>query len=482
MASTLSKISLFSEIENSPDKLARAEMKSSASTEAGLGVNHTAPADNTNWSFDPVSGFDPAGSDAVKYDVSQFLTAGQITSLRTEGRINLSLSSGFNSDDNASLKYIISTNGSVGGWIEYSASGNFQNRFFGDFGTTTGVKGGAIKLSSLTTDLGSNVVTYWSGAHGRTFWNGLLVDQVPAVVFDTDFVDIFVGGLTTANSDYLGEGISDFQLSAHAPILQENKYRILHLGDSLTAQGGPDSQFVTPAEASVRLPWVATNTTLGGGFDSDGTTPFQGDLSWDDVGCIASFYRTLGQSNIYPFDDNRNVSYGGADVADMVTKVSGLSGWVPTDVVCSIGTNDIQSTTNVSFETSYHNLIKGCWELGAQRFYAVQIPTAENYSIFQNDPDRTSRADKNAIIAGLPAWALANGYGDFVSYVPLPSSISSDTAYDSSLFKAGDDLHVNKAGTKLLGETWGAAVVSGISETTSGTGEQSIISHNIIKH
>ena len=166
----------------------------------------------------------------------------------------------------------------------------------------------------------------------------------------------------------------------------------------------------------------------------------------------------------------------------MVTKVAGLSGWVPTDVVCSIGTNDIKGTSNASFETSYQDLIKDCWELGAQRFYAVQIPTAENYSIFANETDRTSRADKNAIIAGLPAWALANGYGDFVSYVPLPDSISSDTAYDSSLFKTGDDLHVNKAGTKLLGETWGAAVVSGVTEyvsegstTTSGGVSQEFI-------
>jgi hypothetical protein len=457
--SALSKISLHAALESSPAKHQRADCLSSASTEAGFGPDHTAPGDTANWAF-TADGFDPGGSQAPYWDISTFLTAGEITALRSEGHFRCHLSSGFNKDDISAVTYITSTSGSVGGWIEWQADGDFKNRMQSDHGTVAGVDGGEIHLRSAAIPAtGSDLDVYYNASHMRLFWNGLLVDQQPAPAFDTDFANWYIGGLTTVTSDYSGETIADCQLQATAPILQEDRVRILHLGDSLTTQGGAHSGFYSPLSASVKLPWIPDNTTQGSGYQSDGTTAETPDLSFGDAGMLPSIYRALGKKYIYPFDSNKNYAQAGGDVSDAITQVTNISGWTPTDAICCLGTNDVSGlTADATFQTNYRDLIQDLWELGAQRVYVVQIPTLENNVAYQSSTYRDKRDALNAIISALPGWAGENGYGDFVTYIGLPSSITSDTGYDTSLFKTAPNVHFSITGSYLYGTTIGDRV------------------------
>ena len=173
------------------------------------------------------------------------------------------------------------------------------------------------------------------------------MDSQPSVGMTSgSFVNTYVGGVTTVPTDYGDKWIKNAQLSMDVPALDYSTEQVLHLGDSLTAQGGPNVKMTTPDDDSIKVPWAATNTTNGAGYNGDWTDGDTGDTNQQnsgeflDAGIVPTFFRQLGKAGIFPYTDNRNRAQSGGQVDDAILQLSKIGAWTPTITTLQIGTND----------------------------------------------------------------------------------------------------------------------------------------------
>jgi len=481
----------YSQLEGYPTKEQRGDFTSNAASEAGSGPDRTLPADSSNHVFSS-DGFDPSGSDPMIWDLSDFMSGGDITALATECYHHWELSDGFNSDDAPlSSEYGFTSFNSINGWCSMQPDGDFIVKW----GSGQGQSGGEFDVSSTAIVTGDGVVfdSWWDSTGVYTFANSLLLDYQPAITFSSGaFTNYYVGGVTTVNTNYNGETIRNAQISRLAPAIQQDAHGVLHLGTSLTVQGGPASRNSSPAGDSLKLPWIATNTTNGTGYTSSGyaagDTNQEGAGGFRDAGMIPTIYRQLGKSGVFPFDDNRNHAQSGGEVSDAIVQLAAVTGgFIPTICICELGTNDAgKLVSDATFEANYKTLLTDLYELGVQRVVVTTIPTLSADSSFRTTAHYDSVDNKNAIIKNLVAWASSTLYNDnFLFVADTAPQFGSRENFVSGLWtNEGEvtEVAINAAGTgyiasEVLSVTGGGGVGAQLTiDTVGGSGEITAVS------
>jgi len=479
--STQTRIPSYAELKNSSYTLVRADMRSNANTAEGAGVDRQLPADSANHQFDPIKGFDPGGSDAFKYDLTSLTNppAGfAIADCKTEMLWRWEATPGFNSDDltpNAAIAFASAEN-PINGYIECQENGLYEV-VWARLGNS---QGGGFYVSNKP-DRGDSIewVSYWTpDGDMYTFVDRLLLDKQTGVTWPAgNFDNIYLGGLTTVNTDHQGEYLRNFYIGSKSLQLPFNEVRILNFGTSMSAQGGPGPKQSSPLDDSVKLPWVPTNTTNGCGYASGGIDPQP--TGYDsDAGMYATMIRELGKKNIFPFDDNRNHAQSGGTAASAITQFGNISNYSPTDAVFELGANDaVQQIADATFQANIETMITNMYEMGVKRLYIYLILTLSADSTYRTTAYYDEVDNKNQILIDAVKWAnVTKGYGPgFAHLVDTRSVFGTRENFNSDLFQS-DNIHVNELGSHYLGLLGGRVMAKAISNTqASGSSSLSII-------
>jgi lysophospholipase L1-like esterase len=438
----------FSELQNHPEKIIRAALKSTDASENGISfgsfqgsVGHVFSSDGV----DPTQTGKPILFDIPAYDAS----------LKVSGCLGLTLSAGMNSDDFivGASRYLMSANQFN---LEWRATERFRVVF------DNGLNGYDFVVSPLGKDAGYNVVINWDLNFVDWYLDGLpfvrLVPLTPPIGSWTKFY--FAGLSTVAGNygDFLGNAVKDAFLLGENQIIADSGEKVLFLGDSITCQGGQPSQFYSPIGGLPPL-WVTDNgLTTGNGFQSDGITDYGPGLHRD-VGYIPQVFRELFKKGINCYD-NKNYAQSGGTISAAEAQLARIpSAYIPTSVCCLLGTNNAASPgmNPTTAENDYKSLITALYNRGVNRVVIGTIPSLEasagGSTDLSGEPYITNVNAINSIVVGLPGWAAAQGYGDFVRVANVFNALGGHSP--SALDFQSTNLHPNENGSYKIGVTVG---------------------------
>lgn len=429
-------------------KVVRAGMRSTATDENGV-----SNGDNFGGGHDiTAAGIDPNGVRAHAYDISA-----QTAALQAAGWMGIEVDGVFNDDGYApaSTQYLMSV---PRFWLEHRTNGRARVGIASALGTNG--SSDEMSISPLSKAGGFNIAIGWTGLNITIYVDGLPWQTKTAATWDDSFdSDFYAGGLTSIAADYEGNRVKDFVLLSRDHDFAVSNESVLFLGDSLTCQGGVPLELSAPTNSGAAA-WIPDNGQGGpNGFDGDGVTDY-GASAMRDAGYVPTVFRTLYKAGIEALN-NINLAQSGGSVDDGETQLTGFAGTVPNNCISLLGTNNAASLDDTAqFRADYESLITALENAGVSRLIIGTIPSMEASAGGAVDRSGQTYRDKtdalNAEIAGLKAWAIAQGYGIYIQVVDTFTTLGGH-AVDLNDFNA-NNLHPNESGSHKIGLAMGAAL------------------------
>ena len=222
----------WSDTSSHPGKVARAALKSTDADEDGISTgSNLGTQDITS------EGMDSNGDKGIAFD-----TTSEEAALLLRGSVSFHVSSGLTADGTGTGSHT-QLIGSSNQYIQWRSDEAL--RFFWGAGATMDMY-----IRSPGKDNGYDILMSWDTNFVEFVVDGLPMQRFPRTGAETGFDNWVFGGLTSANSDFNGERVSNFILEDVEKIMQPSGKNILFLGDSITQQGGMPTWINTPAPST----------------------------------------------------------------------------------------------------------------------------------------------------------------------------------------------------------------------------------------
>lgn len=500
---------------------ARAQLKSSASTEPGIGSGSL--QGNVVAVFGD-TGYNMNVGKPVVYDC-----ATDVATLQTTGWVHMEMTPDYNNGLSNSEGVVTRPSGMVAATISVYSTTDVVTSGSG----STVVAGGFKSYIGWTT--GGQFTSYLNGTGGTDYpgkffyvyghdkqgaednyldamwetngtidiyWSGLLVSRQVCIAPTTANIRRLIAfGANTSNATTtLGTARirNCFVAKADNAPVMDTSGAIGMIGDSQTTTGGlPTEMFdlpetaggTTSAAGGIRCPWVPKNglTTGSGnptsnGFDGGGFLTVSGTPTFrGDVGYMASFFRKLGKAGWMP-SNNKCYATAGAGSSAMVAQLDAMmlayGSTIPDILLAPFGTNDyismggVPTTDATNFDNNAKAMLTAAYNYGIKKVIMWTVPkggTAPDYNTVNYD---NALLAINAKVNALQAWCVSQGYGSgFLSVwdaFTYYGGLNVDTSKFKTSVSAITDVHFNPQGSAEFGMAFGDIATNWYSSGGSG--------------